>query len=49
MDPSTEWLIVCPDMSMDLKVGPMIPEDLSINCSIGSMIQSDPMVKFEST
>ena len=35
-------------MSMDPKVGYMIPEDLSTNCSIGSMIQSDPMVKFES-
>ena len=35
-------------MSMDPKVGSMIPEDLSTNCSIGSMIQSDPMVKFDS-
>ena len=33
-------------MSMDPKVGSMIPEDLSTNCSIG--IQSDPMVKFDS-
>ena len=35
-----------PDMSMDPKVRSMIPEDLSTICSIGSMIQSDPMVKF---
>ena len=34
-------------MSMDPKVGSMIPEDLSTNCIIGSMIQSDPMVKFD--
>ena len=26
------------DMSVDLKVGSMIPEDLSTKCSIGSMI-----------
>ena len=26
----------------------MIPEDLSTKYSIGSMIQSDPMVKFDS-
>ena len=36
------------DMSMDPKDGSMIPEDLSTNCSIGSMIQSNPMVKFDS-
>ena len=36
-------------MSMDPKVGSMIPEDLSTDCStIGSMIESDPMVKFNS-
>ena len=35
------------DMSMDL-VGPMIPEDFSTNCSIRSMIQTDPMAKFDS-
>ena len=35
-------------MSMDPKVGSMIPEDLSTNCSIGFMIQSDPIVKFDS-
>ena len=35
-------------MSMNPIDGSMIPEDLSTNCSIGSMIQSDPMVKFES-
>ena len=36
------------DMFMDPKVGSMIPEDLSTKCSIGSMIQSDPMAQFDS-
>ena len=31
-----------PDMSVDPQVGSMIPEDLSTNCSIGSMIQRIP-------
>ena len=35
-------------MSLDLKVGSMILEDLSTKCSIGSMIQSDPVVTFDS-
>ena len=35
-------------LSVDPKVGSMIPEDLSTKCSIGSMIQSDHMVKFDS-
>ena len=33
---------------MDPKVGSMIPENLSTKCSIGSMIQSDPLVQFDS-
>ena len=40
--------IYLPDMSVDPKVGSMIPEDLSTKCGIGSMIRSDPMVKFDS-
>ena len=39
--------IYLPDMSVDPKVGSMIPEDLSTKCSIGFMIRSDPMVKFD--
>ena len=37
-----------PDMSVDPKVGSMIPEDPSTKCNIGSMLQSDPMAKFDS-
>ena len=37
------------DMFVDPKVGSMIPEDLSTKCSVASMIQSDPMVKFDSS
>ena len=35
-------------MGVDLKVGTMIPEDFLTKCSIGSMIQSDHMAKFDS-
>ena len=41
-------MVVDSDMFVDPEVGSMIPEDLSTKCSIGSMIQSDPTIKFDS-
>ena len=38
-------MLVATDMGADLKVGSVITEDLATKYDIGSMIQSDPMVR----
>jgi len=35
-------------MFMDLKVGSMIPEDLSTKCNVGSLIPLDPTTNYNS-
>ena len=46
--PAGRGLTCLPDMLLDPTAGSMIKEDLSQKCNIGSMIWSDPIVKFAS-